>query len=136
MKMPSRKYQAAMACALFVLAASVYEILSGKPVDQLRVLIWSTIGVALYVFLSRLAGFDPHRSKLPHSASRLLQYVERYELRCGIATLAMTLTVVLLAKWVDADYCITAVVSATLAAWLYFVLRIFQGGYEGATARN
>ena len=86
----------------------------------------------LYALFSSFFGFDPYRSKLSAGASPLLRYAERYELRSGIATLAMTLAVVLIAKLLDGSNFVTAVVSATLAAWVYFVVRIFSGGYETA----
>ena len=126
----TRKNQMLVSCALFVVVATLYQTVSGRPVDPVRILIWSAAGVLLYVLFSSFFGFDPYRSKLPTAASPLLRYAERYELRSGIATLAMTLVVVLVAKLLDGPNFITAVVSATLAAWVYFVMRIFSGSYE------
>jgi hypothetical protein len=128
----TRKNQMLVSCALFVVAATIYQALSGKPVDMLRVLIWSFAGVLLYALFSSFFGFDPYRSKLSTAASPLLRYAERYELRSGTATLATTLVVILIAKLLDQSNLVTAVVSATLAAWVYFMMRIFCGGYEPA----
>lgn len=131
--MRSRKLQAVLSCALFVVIAKGYELLSDKPISALRVLMWSTLGVATYIGLSHLFGFDPHRTRLARFAPALQHYVDRWELRLGQATLAMLGCVVLAARFIDSENFVTAVVSGTLAAWTYFVLRLYSGGYK-ATA--
>jgi hypothetical protein len=133
--MHSRKLQAALACGIFVAVAKIYELLSDKPVSALRVLMWSTLGIATYIGLSHLFGFDPHRTRLARFAPALQHYIDRWELRLGQATLAMLGCVVLAARFVDSDHFVTAVVSGTLAAWTYFVLRLYSGGYK-ATAHG
>jgi hypothetical protein len=133
--MRSRKLQAIFSCIIFVVIAKIYELLADKPVSTLRVLLWSTLGVATYIGLSSLFGFDPHRTKLARFAPPLQHYVDRWELRLGQATLAMLGCVVLAARFIDSENFVTAVVSGTLAAWTYFVLRLYTGGYK-ATAHG
>ena len=87
--MDTRKWHALVSCALFLFAAGVYSRLSGQPVDLWRVAFWSIIGVASYIALSGLFGFDPHRTRVARYASPLVQYVDRWELRLGQATLSM-----------------------------------------------
>jgi hypothetical protein len=128
--MYSRKNLMAIACGMFVCIAITFQNLSGHSVDPVRVLLWSAAGVSLYIFFSSFFGFDPYRSALSDAASPLLQYAERFELRSGIATLSMTLVITVLAKLFDEHYLMTAVASGTLAAWLYFMMRIFAGGYN------
>jgi hypothetical protein len=128
----SRKIQASAACVLFLLIAQLYQGLSGTAIDQPRILLWSGVGIALYMVLSLAFGFDPYRSKLhPHSPP-LLRYVERWELRSGTASLTMTLLVFVCARILDSSNLGTAFLSATLAAWVYFMLRVFTGGYQTA----
>ena len=130
--MNTRKWHALLACSLFLLVASVYGRLSGHPVELWRVAFWSIIGVASYIALSGLFGFDPHRTRLARYASPLVHYVDRWELRLGQATLSMLGCVALAAGLLDHTNFVTAVVSGTLAAWTYFALRLYTGGYGAA----
>jgi len=130
--MHTRKLHALMACALFLLAAIVYGSLTGKPMELWRVAFWSMVGVASYIALSRLFGFDPHRTRIARYASPLMHYVDRWELRLGQATLSMLGVVVLGAGLIDHTNFVTAVVSGTLSAWTYFALRLYAGGYGTA----
>jgi hypothetical protein len=128
--MRSRKFQALGACVLFLGIAKSYELLARQPVDAWRVMFWSLVGVGVYVTLSRVFGFDPHRTKLAQFAPPLMHYVDRWELRLGQATLAMLGLVVVAARVVDPEHFVTAVVSGTLSAWTYFALRLYTGGYK------
>jgi hypothetical protein len=130
--MNNRKLHALLACALFLLAAGVYSKLSGQQVELWRVAFWSIVGVACYIALSGLFGFDPHRTRIARYASPLVQYVDRWELRLGQATLSMLGCVALAAGLLDHTNFVTAVVSGTLAAWTYFALRLYAGGYGTA----
>lgn len=130
--MHTRKLHALMACALFLLAAIIYGSLTGKPIELWRVAFWSMVGVASYIALSRVFGFDPHRTRIARHASPLMQYVDRWELRLGQATLSMLGCVVLAAGLIDPANFVTAVVSGTLSAWTYFALRLYVGGYGTA----
>jgi hypothetical protein len=130
--MHTRKLHALLACALFLLAALVYGSLTGKPIELWRVAFWSMVGVASYVALSQLFGFDPHRTRVARFASPLVQYVDRWELRLGQATLSMLGVVALTAGLLDQPNFVTAVVSGTLSAWTYFALRLYAGGYGTA----
>jgi hypothetical protein len=132
--MRSRKLQALGACFIFCAVAKAYELLTRQPLDGWRVLLWSLVGVGVYIALSKAFGFDPHRTKLAAFASPLLHYVDRWELRLGQATLAMLGCIVVAARYIDPDHFVTAVVSGTLSAWTYFALRLYAGGYK-ATAR-
>jgi len=69
--MHTRKLHALMACALFLLAAIVYGGLTGKPMELWRVAFWSMVGIASYIALSRVFGFDPHRTRVARYASPL-----------------------------------------------------------------
>jgi hypothetical protein len=129
--MHTRKLHALLACALFLSAAFVYGFLTGKPVDPWRVVFWSMMGVAAYILLSGVFGFDPQRTRVAQYASPLVQYVDRWELRLGQATLSMLGCIVLAAGLLDQANFVTAVVSGTLAAWTYFALRLYMGGYRG-----
>lgn len=128
----TRKLHALLACALFLLAAGVYHKLTGQAIELWRVAFWSMIGVASYIALSGLFGFDPQRTRIARYASPLVQYVDRWELRLGQATLSMLGFVALAAGLLDHTYFVTAVVSGTLSAWTYFALRLYAGGYGGA----
>jgi len=130
--MHTRKLHALMACALFLLAAIVYGSLTGKPMELWRVAFWSMVGIASYIALSRVFGFDPHRTRVARYASPLMQYVDRWELRLGQATLSMLGCVALAAGLIDHTNFVTAVVSGTLSAWTYFALRLYVGGYGTA----
>ena len=127
--MYTRKWHALMACALFLLAAAVHGKLTGHAVELWRVAFWSMIGVASYIALSGLFGFDPQRTRIARFASPLVQYVDRWELRLGQATLSMLGFVALLAGLLDHTHFVAAVVSGTLSAWTYFALRLYAGGY-------
>jgi len=133
--MHSRKLQAILSCVIFLAAAKLYEMFARESVSSLHVLSWSAVGVLCYIGLSHAFGFDPHRTKLAQFAPPLLHYVDRWELRLGQATLAMLGCVVLAARFIDNENFVTAVVSGTLAAWTYFALRLYTGGYK-ATAYN
>jgi hypothetical protein len=128
--MQSRKLHALIAFALFLLAAVVYAAASGKPVDLWRVAVWSMVGVASYMVLSRVFGFDPHRTRVAERAPAYVHYVDRWELRLGQATLSMLGGIVIAARLFDADHFVTAVVSGTLSAWTYFAFRLYAGGYR------
>lgn len=128
--MQSRKLHALIAFALFLVAATVYGALSGKPVDLWRVALWSLTGVGSYMVLSQLFGFDPHRTRIAAGAPAYVHYVDRWELRLGQATLSMLGVVVVAARLFDAAHFVTAVVSGTLSAWTYFAFRLYAGGYR------
>ena len=130
--MNTRKFHALMACTLFLVAAGVYSRLSGQPVDLWRVAFWSLVGVSSYIVLSGVFGFDPHRTRIARYASPLVQYVDRWELRLGQATLSTLGCVALSAGLLDQANFVTAVVSGTLAAWTYFAMRLYMGGYGTA----
>lgn len=130
--MHTRKLHALMSCALFLFAAGIYGKLAGRPVELWRVAFWSMTGVASYIALSGIFGFDPYRTRVARFASPLMQYVDRWELRLGQATLSMLGVVALAAGLLDQANFVTAVVSGTLAAWTYFALRLYAGGYGSA----
>ena len=133
--MQSRKLHALIAFALFLVAATVFAAVSGKPVDLWRVALWSMLGVGSYMVLSQLFGFDPHRTRIAECAPAYMHYVDRWELRLGQATLSMLGIVVVAARLFDAGHFVTAVVSGTLSAWTYFAFRLYAGGYRArATA--
>jgi hypothetical protein len=54
-------------------------------------------------------------------------------LRLGQATLSMLGCVVIAARLLDEANFVTAVVSGTLAAWTYFALRWYVGGYRSSS---
>lgn len=132
--MQSRKLHALIAFALFLVAAVVFAALSGKPVDLWRVALWSIVGVGSYMVLSRLFGFDPHRTRIAESEPAFMHYVDRWELRLGQATLCMLGCVVVAARLFDTEHFVTAVVSGTLSAWTYFAFRLYVGGYRARAA--
>jgi hypothetical protein len=134
--MHSRKLHAIIAFGLFLMAAVVYAALSGKPVDLWRVALWSMAGVASYMVLSRVFGFDPHRTRIDQSAPAYLHYVDRWELRLGQATLSMLGGIVVAARLLDSEHFVTAVVSGTLSAWTYFAFRLYAGGYRARAAAS
>jgi hypothetical protein len=127
--MYSRKFHALLACAAFIAGALLFATLTEKSVDTWRVAFWSILGVGVYIGLSGLFGFDPHRTRIARFASPLLHYVDRWELRLGQATLSMLGCVVVLAKVIDPTHFVTAVVCGTLSAWTYFAIRLYNGGY-------
>jgi len=130
--MYSRKLQGLAACGIFLLIAQLYQSLARTSLDNWRVLCWSGAGVTLYILLSGIFGFDPHRTKLARFAPALLHYVDRWELRLGQATLAMLGSVIVAARLLDSANFVTAVVSGTLAAGTYFALRLYAGSYRAA----
>ena len=132
--MQSRKLHALIAVGVFLVAATVYAAVSGKPVDLWRVALWSLAGVGSYLLLSQLFGFDPHRTRLDAAAPAYMHYVERWELRLGQATLSMLGGIVVAARLFDAEHFVTAVVSGTLSAWTYFAFRLYAGGYRARAA--
>ncbi|MET0535422.1 MAG: hypothetical protein ABW171_14490 [Steroidobacter sp.] len=134
--MHSRKFHGLIAFGLFLLAASVYAVLSGKPLDLWRVALWSLVGVASYMVLSRLFGFDPHRTRIAAAAPAYLHYVDRWELRLGQATLSMLGVIVVAASLFDSAHFVTAVVSGTLSAWTYFAFRLYAGGYRAGVVQR
>lgn len=110
-------------------------MLTGRPLDAWRVAFWSMVGVGSYIALSRLFGFDPHRTRVAEYASALIHYVDRWELRQGQATLSTLGCVAVLAKLIDPANFVTAVVCGTLSAWTYFALRLYSGAYTSAPRR-
>jgi hypothetical protein len=128
----TRKFQALLSCTVFLGIAKLFETVGGSAVDEWRVAFWSVLGVASYIVLSGVFGFDPYRTKIAKFAPPMIRYVDRWELRLGQATLAMLGCVVLAASFIDSTNFVTAVVSGTLAAWTYFVLRLYVGGYDEA----
>lgn len=128
--MSSRHYHAAAACIAFILVAAAYGLLTAAPVDLMRAAAWSAIGIATYIVFSRTFGFDPQRTRVAPCAAEWVHYVDRWELRLGQATLSMLGCTVLLAKLLDPNAFVLAVVSGTLSAWLYFLMRLFAGGYD------
>jgi hypothetical protein len=134
--MSSRKVHAVSACLIFFCAAKTYGLVGGQSLETWRVLFWSAAGIAVYIGLSGVFGFDPHRTKLADLASPLLQYVDRWELKLGQATLTMLGCVVVAARLVDPENFVTAVVCGTLSAWTYFAFRLQQGGYKPAAAHS
>src|SRR5687767_1574347 len=114
--MQTRKLHAIASCALFMLVAAIYGSLTGRPIDPWRVALWSMVGIGSYVALSRLFGFDPHRTRLAEYAPALVHYVDRWELRLGQATLSMLGCLVVAARLLDPAHFVIAVVSGTLSA--------------------
>ena len=137
--MHSRMLHAVVSCVLFLLVAAVYSHIAGHEFDPWRLAFWSMIGIACHVGAARLFGFDPHRTRIAQYAPPYVHYVDRWELRLGQATLSMLGCVVLAARLIDPQHFVSAVVSGTLSAWTYFVLRLYAGGYREAdrlTARR
>jgi hypothetical protein len=130
--MHSRKLHAIAACTLFLTAALIYSAVTGRPFDVWRIAFWSGAGVAMYIAWSRAYGFDPHRTRVAQYAPAFVHYVDRWELRSGQATLSMLGCVVIGARLLDSANFVTAVVSGTLAAWTYFALRLYAGGYRSS----
>lgn len=127
--MRSRLQHAVFACVVFFLLTQLFAVLAAQDVHAVRVLLWSATGVAAYVLLSQLFGFDPHRTTLRAAAAPMWHYIDRWELRSGQATLAMLGVVATAAGLFDAEYFVTAVVSGTLAAHVYFIMRLCVGAY-------
>jgi hypothetical protein len=130
---------AAVSCVLFLVVAAAYAQIAGHEFDPWRIAFWSMLGIASHVAASHVFGFDPHRTRIAQYAPSYVRYVDRWELRLGQATLSMLGCVVLAARFIDPAHFVTAVVSGTLSAWTYFVLRLYAGGYREAdrlTARR
>ena len=128
--MHTRKLHALSSCVLFLIIAAMYTELTGASVELWRVAFWSMVGVTSYIVWSGLFGFDPHRTRIAAGASTLTHYIDRWELRLGQATLSMLGCIVIAAQMLDPANFVTAVVSGTLAAWTYFALRLYAGGYR------
>lgn len=133
--MNTRKFHALASCVLFLVIAALYAKLTGTVLDLWRVAFWSMIGVASYIAWCGVFGFDPHRTRIAAGAPALTHYIDRWELRLGQATLSMLGGVVIAAQVTDPAHFVTAVVSGTLAAWTYFALRLYSGGYRATTVR-
>lgn len=134
--MRSRKFHAVSACAAFVLIAAAYGAITGTPLDLFRVACWSAAGVATYIALSYMFGFDPHRTRVAQFASEWVHYIDRWELRLGQATLSMLGCMIIGARLFDPSHFVLAVVSGTLSAWTYFAWRLYAGGYTESSRRT
>jgi hypothetical protein len=137
--MQSRALHAVVSCVLFLVIASIFAQIAGYVFVPWRIALWSMVGIASHVAASRLFGFDPHRTRIAECAPAYMHYVDRWELRLGQATLSMLGCVVLAARLLDAEHFVSAVLSGTLSAWTYFVVRLYAGGYREAnrlTARR
>lgn len=130
--MRSRKLHALAACILFLLIALLYAAATGRTFDVQRAALWSAAGVAIYIVCSRAFGFDPHRTRIAPYAPALVRYVDRWELRLGQATLSMLGCVVIAARLLDPENFVVGVVCSALAAWTYFALRLYAGGYTSS----
>jgi hypothetical protein len=128
--MRARLSQAVFSSVAFLGLAQLYSAFSSQAVPTARVLLWGSAGIFVYIALARLVGWDPIRSKLPSSTAPWLRYFEHYEMRSGNATLGMTLIVIVAAKLLDPNHFVTAVVSGTLSAWVYFMVRLSRGGFR------
>jgi hypothetical protein len=128
--MQSRMRHALAAHVSFLLIAFCYGLIAHAAIDLVRVALWSMAGIGSYIALSHLFGFDPHRTRVARAAADWVHYVDRWELRLGQATLSMLGSMVIAAKTLDAQNFVLAVVSGTLSAWTYFVLRLYAGGYD------
>jgi len=127
----SRKLHSLVASVAFLGAAGLFSVLTQRPIDLARAAIWSIAGIGLYVLLCGVFGFDPHRTRIAAHAPALWHYVDRWELRLGQATLSMLGCIVLAARLLaPPEQFVTAVVSATLSAWMYFVVRWYAGSYR------
>jgi hypothetical protein len=134
--MRSRKFHAVSSCVAFILLAAAYSAVTGTQVDLLHVAAWSAAGIACYIALSYAFGFDPHRTRLDPLAADWVQYVDRWELRLGQATLSMLGCMVVGAQLFDSGHFVSAVVSGTLSAWTYFAWRLYAGGYTPSGRRR
>jgi hypothetical protein len=128
--MRSRYFHALCAWAAYVGMALLYATLILRSLDLVTVALWSVAGIAGYLGLSQLFGFDPYRTRIAEFAPSHVRYIDRWELKLGQATLSLLGAAVAAAHWIAPDHFVTAVVSATLAAWTYFVLRLYVGGYD------
>lgn len=134
--MHTRRFHALIAGLSFIAVALIFAKLTGRTLDVWHAALWSTLGIGAYIGLSGLFGFDPHRTRIAEYAPALMRYVDRWELRLGQATLSMLGVVVVLAKWVDPNNFVTAVVCGTLSAWTYFAIRLYSGGYAAKQMGN
>jgi hypothetical protein len=125
-----RVLQAVMAGVIFYGIAQLYAAAAAIELSTPRVLGWTIFGIAVYALCSQWFGFDPNRRTLKRTQDKLLQYVERWELRSGSATLAMLGVSVVAARLFDGSHFVAAVVCATLGAWFYFLVRLLGGGYD------
>jgi hypothetical protein len=128
--MRSRYFHALCAWAAYVGMAALYGLFLLHSLDLVRVALWSVAGIAGHLGLSQVFGFDPYRTRIAEFAPSHVRYIDRWELKLGQATLSLLGSAVVAAHLIDADYFVTDVVSATLAAWTYFVLRLYVGGYD------
>ena len=133
--MHSRTLHAISACATFLLIASIYGVLTGTKIELTRIALWSGAGIAAYIALSRVFGFDPHRTRVARYAASWVHYVDRWELRLGQATLSMLGCMIIAAGLLDETHFVLAVVSGTLSAWTYFAWRLYAGGYHSQADR-
>ena len=106
-------------------------MLTGKPIELWRVAFWSLAGVASYIALSKLFGFDPHGTRIARYASPLVQYVDRWELRLGQATLSMLGCVALAAGLLDHTNFVTGR-QRHAGRVDVLALRLYAGGYGNA----
>jgi hypothetical protein len=133
--MNTRKFHALASCLLFLVVAALYGRLTGTTVDLWHVAFWGMVGVSSYIAWCGLFGFDPHRTRIAAGAPALTHYIDRWELRLGQATLSMLGFLVIAAQVADREHFVGAVVSGTLAAWTYFAVRLYAGGYRPASER-
>jgi hypothetical protein len=128
--MRSRYFHALCAWTAYVVIAALYASLWLASLDLLRIAAWSAAGIAGHLALSQLFGFDPYRTRVAAFAPSHVRYIDRWELKLGQATLSLLGAAVVAAHWIDPDHFVVCVVSATLAAWTYFVWRLYVGGYD------
>jgi hypothetical protein len=128
--MQSRYLHALCAWTAYLGMAALYALFLSPSLDLRRVALWGVAGIAGHLGLSQLFGFDPYRTRIAAFAPSHVRYIDRWELKLGQATLSLLGGAVVAAHMIDADYFVTDVVSATLAAWTYFVLRLYVGGYD------
>jgi hypothetical protein len=128
--MQSRYFHAFCACVAYVAMAALYAAFSTYRIDLLRAAIWGGAGILGHLCWSQLFGFDPYRTHISEYAPAHVRYLDRWELRLGQATLSLLGGIVAAAHWVDPDHFVTAVTSAIIAAWVYFVGRLYCGGYD------
>ncbi len=133
--MRSRIVHALSAYATFLGISALYGFASGAQIELMRLALWSGVGIASYIALSQLFGFDPHRTRLAKYAARWVHYIDRWELRLGQATLSMLGCMIIAARMLDDAHFVLAVVSGTLAAWTYFAWRLYAGGYDSSSNR-
>lgn len=133
--MRSRTIHAMSAYATFIGISTLYGLATGAELELTRLALWSGAGIGSYIGLSHLFGFDPHRTRLASYAAGWMQYIDRWELRLGQATLSMLGCMIIAAKVLDEAHFILAVVSGTLSAWTYFAWRLYAGGYHSSPDR-